>query len=223
MIHAALFDVDGTLVNGRVWRGIFEYPGVSPSRVRLVYARALPRLVRLKLQPGYETRFRDQWVRSLAWLLKGWRVQHVDDMADWMAEYSLDDLYRQDVVGLVQYHKSEGHPVILVSTMFPPVLEAIARRVDADAVVGTELEVHGDVLTGDIVGASCVGERKLAFAERYLASHLPGITMAECAGYADSFSDVPLLNATAQSCAVYPDPLLRQAAIERGWRIHPER
>ncbi len=222
MVRAALFDVDGTLVDGRVWRGILEYPRVSRAQVRWQYVRTLPRLLRLKFQPAYETRFRDHWVRGLAGLLRGWPEPAVNDMAAWIADSFLMSMYREDVIALVAAHRTQGQPVILVSTMFPPVLAAIARRVGADDVVGTAFEVRSGALTGALAGESCVGPRKLDFARRYLAKQYPDITVEECAAYADSYSDTALLAASAQPCAVYPDEQLRRVAGERGWRIYPE-
>lgn len=222
VIKAALFDVDGTLVDGRVWRGILEHPAVSHQRVRWLYARTLPRLLRLKLQPAYETRFRDRWVRGLAGLLRGWPEPDVNTLADWIAESFLASMYRQDVIALAAAHRSQGQPVILVSTMFPPVLKAIAHRVGAEDVIGTAFEVRDGMLTGALAGESCVGLRKLEFARRYLAVQYPDIAVGECVAYADSYSDVALLAAAAQACAVYPDEQLRRVAEERGWRIHPE-
>ncbi|MBN2470949.1 MAG: HAD-IB family hydrolase [Anaerolineae bacterium] len=222
MIQAALFDVDGTLVDGRVWRGILEYPKVSRQRVRWHYTQTLPHWLRLKVQANYETQFRDRWVRGLAGLLKGWPEQDVEDMAAWIADDFLAGMYRQDVVGLAAAHREQGQPVVLVSTMFPPVLRAIARRVGADAVVGTAFEVREGVLTGRLAGESCVGPRKLDFAQRYLADAYPDFAVHHCAAYADSYSDAALLGAAAEACAVYPDAALHQVAQERGWRIYPD-
>lgn len=220
-VKAALFDVDGTLVNSRVWRGILEYPQVDSWRVRQLYGKALPRFALLKLNPHYEVSFRDWWVRGLARLLAGWPQKHVARMAEWIAGDYLTSMYRADVIDVLKHHRDEGHPVVLVSTMFPIVLEQIGNVVGAGAVVGTQLEVINSTLTGRIVGLSCVGPRKLDFARAYLAEHHPDIPISACAAYADSWSDVPLLEAAATACAVYPDEKLREAACQRGWRVQP--
>lgn len=221
LIRAALFDVDGTLVDDRVWKGILEYPKTDRMRVRMLYARTLPHLLRLKLDASYETRFRDQWVRELARLLTAWSVSEAEALAQWIANGFLADAYRQDVIELVAEHKAAGHPVILVSTMFPVVLQAIAERIGADAVVGTAYAVKNGILTGEIEGQSCVGSRKTVFARAFLENNFEGMTLDQCAAYADSFSDVPLLESARLSTAVYPEPGLHQVAVERGWRIHP--
>ncbi len=222
LIQVALFDVDGTLVADRVWKGIINHPSVSQWRVRQLYARTMPRLAWLQVNPGYQTGFRDRWVRGLAQLLKGWTVEQVDEMAYWAAEIYLRPVYRDDVIRRLQDHKMRGNDVILVSTMFPAVLGKIASRIGADAWLGTEYAIDDGILTGEIVGESCVGPRKLDFVREYLSRSGTGSTLANCVAYADSFSDVPLLTAAEQACAVYPDDKLLAVARERGWEIYPQ-
>lgn len=221
MLRVALFDVDGTLVDGRVWRGILVYPGIDRRRVTWHYARALPHLLRLKIEPGYESRFRDHWVRGLVRLVRGWSPQDVAAMGAWIAQTFLLEVYRQDVIDLVRYHRSEGHRVILVSTMLPAVLVAIAQQVGADDVIGSRCAIEDGRLTGDLEGPSCVGPTKPVFAAEFLSRNQPGVTLKECAAYADSYSDIPLLESAGQPCAVYPEARLRAVALARGWRIHP--
>ncbi len=41
--------------------------------------------------------------------------------------------------------------------------------------------------------------------------------------YGDTRSDIPMLSLAQEAVAVYPDPQLRQVALDRGWRILEER
>lgn len=218
-IRAALFDVDGTLVDQRVWKGLFASAYVNDWGVRWHYARALPRLLYLKMNRRYETRFRDRWVRGLARLLTGLAVEDTEDMAEWIAGTFLADVYRDDVIARLQAHRAQGHVTVLVSTMFPVVLRAIARQVGADEVIGSRPEILSGRLTGRLTGESCVGPRKRTFAAAFLAEHYLDVKLDDCAAYADSYSDVPLLEAAGKPCAVYPDEGLRQVAEMRGWEI----
>ncbi|MFC1959173.1 HAD family hydrolase [Chloroflexota bacterium] len=221
MIKAALFDVDGTLVDARVWQGILDHPDVSRWRVRKLYAGMMPRLWWRKLNPAFDVHFRAHWIQGLAVLLKGWSVEAVDALAQQVAEAVLTDASRVDVIAFLKAHKEQGQPVILVSTMFPAILEHIAGHVGADAVLGTPFTVRNGVITGQLAAPPCVGPGKIKAAQTYFAEHAPDIDLSMCAAYADSFSDVPLLAAAGQPCAVYPDEKLRAVAIARGWRIHP--
>ncbi len=221
MIRAALFDVDGTLVNGHVWSGILDYPAVSRWQVRRLYMRAIPQLVLRRLYIRSETAFRDHWVRGLAGLLRGWSVEQLTELSEWIAADYLLPQYREDVIALLKQHKEAGHVVILVSTMFSDVLQQIARHLGADDWLGTALEIREGVLTGHIQGVSCVGPRKLDFVRTHLADRYPDISLGDCVAYADSYSDSTLLAAVGRPVAVYPDDELRTAALEQGWAIHP--
>ena len=53
--------------------------------------------------------------------------------------------------------------------------------------------------------------------QRFLASDdLSGVH-----GYADSYSDVPMLTAVGSPVATYPDDQLRAHALTQGWAILP--
>jgi putative phosphoserine phosphatase/1-acylglycerol-3-phosphate O-acyltransferase len=185
------------------------------------YAATLPRLAWLRLNPASETAFRDHWVRGLARLVQGWPEARFLALADWLVADYLKPRYRQDVIALLQGHRQQGHPIVLVSTMFPPVLDRVAALVGADATIGTRYEVRDGILTGHILGESCVGPRKLTLAKAYISQLYPNISLIDCAAYADSYSDVPLLEGAGQAVAVYPEPELEAVAVQRGWRVFP--
>ena len=218
----ALFDVDGTLVDGHVWRAILSHPEVSRWRVRWLYARTIPAQLARKAGWLDETSFRDGWVRGLAGLLRGQSRDWVRRLAEWTADEFLASMYRQDVIGVLKEHKRQGDSVVLVSTMFTDVLEAISRRLDADAWLGTALSFTSDgTANGRLDSKSCVGPHKLDFVRDYLSAHRKGSGLEACVAYADSGSDLPLLAAVGEAVAVYPDSALRQEALARGWRLLP--
>lgn len=221
MLRAALFDVDGTLVDGHVWSGILAHPAVNKWQVRRLYALTLPRLLLKRVYLLSETGFRDRWVRGLAGLLRGWSTDQIDELAQWIAGEYLLSMYRDDVIALLDEHKAQGHQVILVSTMFEPVLAAIAERLGADAWLGTGLACKDGRVTGRLDGRSVVGPRKLDAVRGYLADRAPETTLEMCAAYADSRSDSMLLGAVGLPVAVYPEDGLRAIAVAEGWRIHP--
>jgi len=218
----ALFDVDGTLVDGHVWRAFLSHPEVSRWHVRWLYARTVPTHLARKAGWLDETTFRDGWVHSLAGLLRGRSREWVQHLATWTADEFLAGMYRPDVIDILQAHKGQGDRVVLVSTMFTDVLEAIGRRLGADAWLGTALAFAKDgTANGRLGSKSCVGPRKLDFVRDYLSSGQVGSGLEACVAYADSGSDLPLLAAVGEAVAVYPDAALRQVALERGWRQLP--
>ena len=222
MARTALFDVDGTLVEGHVWRAILAHPDVSRLRVRWLFARTVPAQLFRKAGWLDETTFRDGWVHGMAALLRGQSREWMRRFATWTADEYLADMYRPDVIDVLEAHKRQGDRVVLVSTMFTDVLEAISQRLGADAWLGTALSFGSDgAANGRLDSKSCVGPRKLDFVRDYLSAHQTGQGLEACVAYADSGSDLPLLAAVGEAVAVYPDAALRQEALQRGWRLLP--
>lgn len=219
MVKAALFDVDGTLVNGQTWRGITENPAVSRAKVRLLYARVMPIYLLSKRIPSLNATFRGWWIQGLAGLLQGWTLQQVEDLSQSIANEFLVPLYRHDVIARLQQYRTDGLPIILVSTMFPQVTQRIADYVGADAVIGTEMMFHDGKVTGQIVGKSCIGPRKAHFAQDYFDQLGSSITMQDCAAYSDSYSDLAFLLASGEAYAVYPDESLEAEAVKYDWEV----
>ncbi len=217
IVRAAFFDVDGTLVRGHVWSAILAHPDVSRARVWRLYASLLPRWFASKLHLVSQMGFRSRWVQGLALLLAGWERERVERMNEWVAEEFLADRYRDDVVEFLRQHKERGDYVILVSTMFEGTTMRIAKRLGADAGLGSVLEFSDGICTGKISGEPCVGSRKLDFIRAHLAARDLSVDLSEASAYAGSFSDAPLLAAVGHPTAVYPQKELLKTAEERGW------
>jgi HAD superfamily hydrolase (TIGR01490 family) len=223
-IRAALFDIDGTLTTGGdVWGPLVKSPEVQPRRRAWLYASAWPQYALSKARVISQAGFRDRWVRLMAMLMGGWTSQQVQDVYGRMVSVSLLPLLRSDVVDILRQHKTQGQPVLLISTMFEGIVQALAEYVGADAGLGSRLELRDDTCTGKIVGQTCAGARKLAFARAYLAQNAPDLTLDDCAAYADSRSDISFLSGVGYPVAVYPDEAMRHAALERGWPMIPAR
>jgi HAD superfamily hydrolase (TIGR01490 family) len=196
-------------------------PDVQPWRRAWLYASAWPQYGLSKAGVISQAGFRDRWVRLMAMLMTGWTSQQVQAVCQGIVDVSLVPMLRPDVVGILRQHRAQGQPVLLVSTMFEEIVQALAEHVGADAGLGSRLGLRDGCCTGKIVGQTCSGARKLAFARIYLAKHRPELALDDCAAYADSRSDIPFLSGVGYPVAVYPDEAMRRAALERGWPIHP--
>lgn len=120
-------------------------------------------------------------------------------------------------------HQAAGRPVVLVSGMFQDLVKMFAERIGADAAPGTPMAYTADGISrGTVAGKTCVGSRKLDFIRDYLAEYAPQTDLATCYGYADSYSDVALLESIGHSTATYPDPQMRRVAVAQGWQILPD-
>jgi alcohol-forming fatty acyl-CoA reductase len=213
----AFFDIDGTLITESIWDYFLRQPEIAP-RKRGVYARFLPTFAARKLGIIAEPRFREAWVQQMARLMHGWSRQRVDALFDRIVfdEFG-DQRFRQDSTSQLRQHIADGARVVLVSGMFDGFSSRFARLLGAEAGIGTILGFRGDTCTGVIVGRGCAGDEKPGFMRRYLASD----DLSTVHGYADSFSDVPMLTAVGHPVATYPDEQLRAHALAQGWAILP--
>jgi HAD superfamily hydrolase (TIGR01490 family) len=165
-----------------------------------------------------ETRYQHQRVQQFAGIFKGWSTDDMNALNTWLVQEKFT--YREDVLTILKRHHQQGSNVVLVSTLFTSIVQKVCEVMEFDGAIGTEQAVEKDKLTGKIIGDVCVGPRKVDFLRRYLLKHHPGVTLKECAAYADSYSDAPMLAVVGMPVAVYPDKNLKEAAIEQKWRIH---
>jgi HAD superfamily hydrolase (TIGR01490 family) len=118
----------------------------------------------------------------------------------------------------VERHRAAGDLVAIVTGAMPYVARPLARTLDIEHVIASELEVDGrGVFTGKGVAPLCFGEGKVARTERLAKTH--GFSLDDAIFYTDSLTDLPLLTRVGERVVVNPDPRLRRVAKKRGWRI----
>jgi phosphoserine phosphatase len=94
-------------------------------------------------------------------------------------------------------------------------VEAVTSELGALRAVGTRIEVVDGVLTGRLDGPFCYGVGKLEALEREVGR----VDLSCAAAYADSGSDIPLLDRCRTAVAINPDRELRRWARREGWPI----
>ncbi len=88
----------------------------------------------------------------------------------------------------IEWHRKQGHEIVIVSASPTLYLDAVGSRLGLDAVIATELEVGPDgSLTGEIVGANVRRAEKVRGLEAWLGG------AAEIWAYGDSTGDRELL------------------------------
>lgn len=116
---------------------------------------------------------------------------------------------------LVDLHLEAGHVGVVLSASPQPLVERIAELLDLHHGIGTRLETSDGLLTGRVAGPLCYGEGKV----RRLHDHAGDLTGLTIHAYADSLSDLPVLELARHPVAVGPDAALRAEAARRGWPI----
>jgi HAD superfamily hydrolase (TIGR01490 family) len=224
-LRAAFFDVDGTLTKERVWLGLMRYfrecdprPGIH--MIFLGYHYPLYLLKRVNLVS--EASFRGQWAAHLGWYFRNYEIDEVEKIWKWILNEFVEKIWRSDIRELVDNHRKSGDLVVLVSGGPEQLLLHIAGELGVEHVVGTPFETRNGIYTGRPADPVCVGKQKPRSVQNYLKRVGVSIDMRESFAYADSASDIHLLNMVGNPVAVYPFNDLRMQAEKRGWKIYPE-
>jgi HAD superfamily hydrolase (TIGR01490 family) len=114
----------------------------------------------------------------------------------------------------IREHRALGHRTLLITGALELYIAPLAPLFDE--IIGARLVVDGDGrYTGDLERPPLVGEARAAWLRRYAASM--GVDLSESYAYADSYSDLPLLEAVGNPVAVNPDVALYRAARRNEW------
>jgi HAD superfamily hydrolase (TIGR01490 family) len=222
-LKASFFDLDGTLTNSQWWRGYMAYfQRVSQKRLTHLTFLAVhyPQYMLSKAGLISATQFRRPWASHLAWYLRGFSESDAEPIWQSVIQDFLSKHWREDSLHLLQQKQEQGDLVLLVSACMSPLLQRIGEHLKVKHVVGTELQLRNGVYTGRIAGQVCIANQKAAMSQQYLLDQALSVDLALSETYADSTSDLSLLEMVGNPVAVHPDRKLREIATERGWRIH---
>lgn len=215
-------DVAGTIVVGNPWDYIRKHPNYDQRRGERERWKFLPTYFARKVGLVSDTTFRQRWLYGVATSLGGKSQDEIQTIYRETVAEQMNDLFRQDVLERLQGYRAEGLPVYLVSGMFQDLVQVFADHVELDGAIGTQMAYdENGISLGRIEGKTCIGPDKPDFVEAFLAQHHPEVTLADCMGFADSYSDRSLLEAVGHGVATYPDDQLREVALNKGWEIHP--
>ena len=211
----AAFDVDGTLVETNVVEYFFymrlraqpleDWPAFMADM-----ARKAPRWLYL------ERRSRAEFQRSFYREYEGLDP----DVMKRLGREALDAVTLRRIypegMRRIREHKRAGHRVLLLTGALDVVVEPLAELLEVE-VDCAHLLVRDGRLTGDLQAPPPAGEARSALLEEYASKN--GVVLGDSFAYADSLSDLPMLEQVGTPVAVNPDARLSQVAGQRGWRI----
>ena len=119
---------------------------------------------------------------------------------------------------IIHDHGDSGDTILLASATNELIVQPIAKRLDIQNVIGTQVKFINDKCTGEYIPPSALGEGKLQLVKQWMQKNnfddFSGVTF-----YSDSINDLPLLEAVDFPKAVNPDEMLEKISLERGWEI----
>ncbi|MGH3499031.1 MAG: HAD-IB family hydrolase [Nocardioidaceae bacterium] len=211
----AAFDMDGTLLSSNVVETYLwmRLPDLDPSdrfgELASVIGK-LPRYVEA------ERRDRGAFLRAIYRRYAGADLDDLNAFADEiLTDHVLDRLSPQ-AVRRVREHRAAGHHTVLVTGAIRPLTRPLAPLFDTIVAADLAVDANGRC-TGHLTSPPMVGEARSAWLRRF--AEVEGFDLSASFAYADSHSDLPLLEAVGHPTAITPDVPLQRAAKQRHWPI----
>lgn len=212
--HLAAFDLENTLiasnvVESYVWLATRHLGDYDRARFTLRTLRHVPGLLNLDRRDRgdflrhFYRRYEDapvSRVRSDAWNL----------FNDLILAKSFPSGIRR-----VREHRALGHRTVLITGALDFVVEPL--RPLFDDVVCAHLGERDGHFTGELESSPPTGEARAQLLADYADRR--GLSLAESVAYADSASDLPMLEAVGHPVAVNPETKLASIARKRGWHV----
>jgi fatty acyl-CoA reductase len=208
----AVFDVEGTIVGSNVveaylWLRLSELAGADRLKQTAALARKLPRFL------SAERRDRGDFLRRFYRLYEGVDVSEARSLASESMEGLILRRLAPAAVRRIRAHRAAGHRIVFITGSLDFIVEPI--RALADEVVTARLQEIDGRFTGDLEKAPLVGEARSSWLSEYAQG--VGADLQSCFAYADSISDLPLLETVGNPVAVNADVSLSRIARARGW------
>jgi alcohol-forming fatty acyl-CoA reductase len=211
----AFFDMDGTLLSSNVietylWVRLRELDGGQRLAELGRIASKVPSLVQA------ERRQRSDFLRAVYREYDGARLADLDAIVD---EHLTDHILSRlspDAVRRIREHRAAGHQTVLITGAIRPLTRPLLPLFDHIEAADLAVDDRG-VCTGHLASSPLVGESRGAWMQSYATEH--GIDMKASFAYADSHSDLPLLEAVGNPVAVRPDVSLYKHARRAHWDI----
>ncbi len=207
----AIFDIDGTLVDGRTewlfWRYLLAHRRQGPRQL-LAGAWFL-----LRFAPRYGRHVAKKNKAYLAGLA-------TDDVAALAADFVTHDVVPRlyaPAVQRLERHLHSGDIVALLSGTLEPIARALALHVGVAHLRATVCAERAGRYLGRPPAVHPFGAMKVEAARQLAAAF--GTDLAHAYAYGDSVHDLDLLEAVGTPVAVRPDPRLLHVARARGWEV----
>jgi len=213
--HLAAFDLENTLIASNVvdsyaWLATRAMPADERARFVVRTLREAPGLLAL------DRRDRGDFLRHFYRRYEGAPEERLRrDAWELFAGLIITKSFPAGI-RRVREHRAMGHRTLLITGALDFVVEPL--RPLFDDIVCARLGVDGrGRLTGELESAPPTGEARALTMAAYAEAE--GLALAESVAYADSASDLPMLEAVGHPVAVNPEAKLATIARKRGWHV----
>jgi HAD superfamily hydrolase (TIGR01490 family) len=212
--HLAVFDLEHTLMSSNVvdtyaWLASRHLPVARRARFVADLVRQAPSLLAL------DRRDRGDFLRSFYRRFEDAPLARLQEDSWELFHRQLLTRSFPEGFARVRAHRAAGHKTLLITGALDFIIEPI--RPLFDDIVCAEMEARDGVLTGHLTNLPPIGEARAIVLTDYAEEH--GLSLEESVAYADSSSDLAMLEAVGFPVAVNPEARLSAIARRRGWHV----
>jgi fatty acyl-CoA reductase len=211
----AIFDLDGTIMSTNVieqylWARLPELSRIQQLAEVGQVMRRLPSYLRA------EQRDRGTFLRAVYRRYRGADLAGLERFVDTSMSPQILNRLSPDAVRRIREHRAAGHTTILITGVVRPLTRPIQPLFDVIVAADLAVDEEGRC-TGFLTGPPVVGESRAAWLKHYAAQQ--GLDLDRSFAYADSHSDLPMLETVGHPVAVSPDIALMRAANRNQWSV----
>lgn len=181
----AFFDFDGTLTFKDAFQKFLQF-SVSKRKYITGMMILAPVIMayKLKLLPNYRAK-----EIVFSWFFSGMEIEKFKQLCHNFNEQVIPEMLRPEAMKKLEWHKSNGHEVLVVSANFDLILDAWCRKNEI-GLICTCLAVKDGKVTGSFSSRNCYGAEKVTRIKEQFNLQ----DFREVYAYGDSSGDRPMLS-----------------------------
>ncbi|MYH72529.1 MAG: HAD-IB family hydrolase [Acidimicrobiia bacterium] len=212
--HIAAFDLENTVIAANV---VMSYSWLATRRLPMDERARLVAKILLEAPSllALDHRDRSDFLRHFYRRYQGAPIEQMaEDSGEMFSDLILTQSYPA-AIRRVRQHRAAGHTTVLITGALDFIVEPL--RPLFDHIVCAELAQSHGTYTGQLAEVPPTSESRAEVLRDF--ANAEGLLMSESVAYADSASDLALLEAVGYPVAVNPEPKLAMLARKRGWLI----
>ena len=210
---AAYFDLDGTLLDASSEKTLTAHMlKKQPWRILITTpAWSLRLLGGLLSGKSFYDAARNRGHFTLA------KWQSLEDYSNIIAKSKLANKIPEEAKQRIEWHREQGHRLVLVTATVAPMAEAMAKELAMDTVYGCGPEHREGIMSGSEKGWSVPRRKgKVPIVEKDAEEN--SHDLSQCWAYGNTMADSWFMRICGNPCAVNAESALLKMANEQGWQ-----
>lgn len=221
-MRLAVFDFDGTILPKDTLPFLLSQwyqHNYSKTKLMKVYIPLIP--LYLMYKSGIKSKLTKEDMRIKA--LHGFNNIFIGMSEKEINEYfsktcqSMKDLLNKSVVEEIKKANDKGFHTVILSGSYSMLLKILGKQLGIHTILGTEMHFKNGIFDNDKKLSLISGSSKVEKLCAHFKNHK--VNWTESYAYADSYTDIELLELVGNPVIVNPDTKLELVAIEKNWRL----